>query len=79
MRPWRFSHAGVLSCFKPQYFLLHDSSVLLDGSRTPHLDRLKSRVLRMDAWKPHLTFPWAPRDNAGLICWLWGELPRGLS
>ena len=64
---------------KPQGFLLWDSQVLLDGSRTPHMERLESRVLRMNAGKPHHAFPFAARDKAGSTCWLWGELRSGLS
>ena len=64
---------GVVTCPKGQGFLLRESRVLLDGSRTPHSERLESTVVRMDAWAPHLAFPWARSDKAGSICCLWGR------
>ena len=70
---------GFVNYSKPQGFLLHESRVLLDGSRRPHTERLESRCLSMDAWERHLIFPLFSQDKAGSICGLLGELPRGES
>ena len=70
---------GFVNYSKPQGFLLHDSRVLLDGSRRPHSERLEGRGLKMDASERHLIFPLFSQDKAGSICGLLGELPRGES
>ena len=51
---------------------------MFDGSRLPLRERFKRRVLRMDAWKPYFMFPLAPRNKAGSIYRLWGDLPKGM-
>ena len=70
---------GFVNYSKPQSFLLHQSRVLLDGSRMPNTESLESRCLSMDAWERHLIFPLFTQDKAGSICGLLGEQPRGVS
>ena len=62
---------------KPQGFLLHECRVLLDGSRRPHMERLESRCLSMDAWERHLIFPLFSQDKAGSICGSWVSYTEG--
>ena len=50
MRPESFAYDGIVNCSKTEGYLLHDSRVLLDGSKRPHMERLESRCLSMDAW-----------------------------
>ena len=73
-----FYHAESVSCSNPQGCLLRDSRVLLEGPRTSHLERPESRVQRTDASTPCLPFALAIIDRTCLVCWLLGELPRGL-